>query len=122
MDVENPDATGGPNFFDKFEAFGDLMAAHPAQGMSVLVQLRIWTDEKFERWFRHGAQSPLLDVELAARAGQACKEFGEFVASLQPGFDPDTVAKEAADVIAILEIIVKAAEKRDDIPKLRAAQ
>lgn len=116
MDIDNPDGTGARNDLDRLEAFGDLMAAHPAFGLSVLVLLRMWIDERFARWFGTAISSPLVDSELAAKAGEVCKEFGELLQQLRPGFDADVVAKEASDVVAVLEQLIKAAECTDDKP------
>lgn len=119
-DPTHPDATGAINFVDRFEAFGDLLSAHPREGMPIIVLLHTYVNELFARWMQNAIASPLLDSELVARAGQACMEFGEFVASLQPGesFDADRIAREGADVIAVIHQIMVAAERRDDSPLL----
>lgn len=119
MDSNDPDGTGGRNDLDRFEALGDVLAAHPKTGLPTLALLHGWMEERFSRWLGRANPAPLADSHLATKAGELCREFGELLVEARPGFDADRVVKEASEVIAVLQLLIRSAELSDNVQPLR---
>lgn len=114
MTLEVPcknDAQRLQNMFEK-------LATHPA-GKPALICWRMHFNELFARLIDHEIAKPLTPETVLLEAQEMCAEMGDVLRECKPGFVPDKLAKEAAELIAVLERMVAMAEAADDAVPIR---
>jgi hypothetical protein len=101
----------------------DALAARP-HAKPALILWRLYFSDMFARAVDRQTVMPLDKCNVAEHVGKICREFAEMMLKLSNGdeLDPDVITKEAADVIAAVERLVRCAEAADDAPKLRSVR
>lgn len=102
---------------DRFLALLEVAATHP-DGKSATVLAELACNEFFDRINRRQTPKALTPETVCLETQEAIAQFGELLRECKPGFIPDKIAAEAADVIAVLKRFVAAAEKADDVPQI----
>lgn len=108
---------------DDVERITNLMeanATHGAAGKAANVHFELYFTELFDRVNRHEIPTALTCETVVTEAQKAIAEFGQLLAECRPGFTPDRVLAEAADVITALRRLAVCAEAADDVtPRIR---
>jgi hypothetical protein len=89
------------------------LATH-RNGRPALVMWRMFWKEFFARVIDGEKPEPLTCETIIPEAQQLCAHFSDVLKECKPGFVPDHVAQEAAEMIAKLEQLVACAEAADD--------
>lgn len=98
---------------DRLTSMLEALSTHP-HGKPALVLWELHFSELFDRLVRRETPEPLTPETVITEAQKAITEFGELLRECKPGFVPEKLAKEAAELIAVLERIVHMAETSDD--------
>jgi hypothetical protein len=110
MTLEVPcrnDAERMQNVFEK-------LATYP-EGKPALILWRMHFNELFSRLIDHENARPLTPETVLVEAQELCAEVADVLRECKPGFVPEKLSKEAAELIAVLERIVHMAEASDDV-------
>lgn len=97
----------------------EASAAHGAAGKAANIQAELYFSDLFGRVNRNESPTPLTCESVILRAQEGCAHFSDVLRSCKPGFIPDEVAKEAAEMIVWLREFVACAEASDDVPQTK---
>lgn len=101
------------NDIERLTTLIQALATHP-NARPTLILFRLYFKELFARVLDREEPTPLTPETVCAETQEAIGQFGELLRECRPGFIPDRIAAEAADVISILERLVASAESSDD--------
>lgn len=91
----------------------EVAAAHP-KARPALILSRLYWKETFARILDRESAEPLSSVDVVLKAQELCAEVSDVLRECKPGYCPDKIAKEASELIAVLEQLVAMAEVSDD--------
>lgn len=111
------------NDLDRIASVVDMMAARP-HAKPALVLWRTWFQDLFARAI-YDERAPVLTCDnVQATTERLCSEFADVLKECRKDFVPEAVAKQAAELMAVLETLVRCAgvktEQRKTVP-LRAS-
>jgi len=94
----------------------EAMTARP-HAKAKLHLWRLYFDDLFRRAVDRDEATPLDCETIREKAAALCQHFGELLAECGPGFNPDRIANEGAEVIAAITTLVRCAELTDDMSR-----
>lgn len=100
------------NDVERLTTLVQTLATHPS-ARSTLILFRLYFKELFARVLDREEPKPLTPETMCAEVQEVVSQFGELLRECRPGFVPDHIAVEAADVIAALERLIASAESSD---------
>lgn len=77
----------------------------------------VYFKELFDRLNRNQHTEPLTCELVVQRAQRMCERMADVLKECRPGFIPDAIAREAAEMIVELESLIVCAEAADDPPR-----
>lgn len=94
------------------------LASH-RDGKPTLVLWELYFAQLFGRLVRNEKPAALTCETIIPEAQKLCAHMADVLAECKPGFVPNTIAKEAAEMIAALRTLIECAEEADDTPATR---
>lgn len=117
MDADDPDGTGQRNHLDRTEALIEMLAMRGERARPLLRILRLWHDELFERALERGEVGSLT----GEKAGITTIKYGEFLTSCSSA-DAKRIVKDGAEVIEMVERVMRAAKQYEAAVPIRQAK
>jgi hypothetical protein len=89
-------------------------ATRGGEGKVANVLGEVYFTELFDRLNRHESPTALTCELAVTKAQELCEHFAGVLKACRPGFVPDEVAIEAAEMLVALRDVIKCAEAADD--------
>ncbi len=103
------------NDLDRIGSVIDLLAALP-HARPALILWKEFFDEAFNRALNREHLSALTCEAVPAVAEKLCREFADVLRECRKDYVPDALAKQAAELMAELSLLIRCGELKDDQP------